>query len=104
MSSRFAAVSPIFTPSSPFPYVFLSFFLSPPTPHPRDPCCAVGQVVATVQALEAGGDPVVVAINAASAALCVSNIPWDGPAGCVRIGAVCEPSMGPSGVAKIQTA
>jgi len=29
---------------------------------------------------------VVVAINAASAALCVSNIPWDGPAGCVRIG------------------
>lgn len=46
-----------------------------------------GQVVATVQALEAGGDPVVVAINAASAALCVSNIPWDGPAGCVRIGA-----------------
>lgn len=44
------------------------------------------QVVATVQALEAGGDPVVVAINAASAALCVSNIPWDGPAGCARIG------------------
>ncbi|CAN0384673.1 unnamed protein product, partial [Scytosiphon promiscuus] len=43
-------------------------------------------VVTTVQALEDGGDPVVVAINAASAALCVSNIPWDGPAGCVRIG------------------
>ncbi|CAM9368223.1 unnamed protein product, partial [Hapterophycus canaliculatus] len=38
--------------------------------------------------LEPGGDPVVVAINAASAALCVSNIPWDGPAGCVRIGRV----------------
>lgn len=52
--------------------------------------CAIftTQVVASVQALEEGGDPVVVAINAASAALCVSNIPWDGPAGCVRIGAV----------------
>ncbi|CAM9125566.1 unnamed protein product [Ectocarpus sp. 4 AP-2014] len=50
--------------------------------------CFDTQVVATVQALEAGGDPVVVAINAASAALCVSNIPWDGPAGCVRIGRV----------------
>eukprot|EP00752_Nemacystus_decipiens_P016799 g15035.t1 len=50
--------------------------------------CFDTQVVATVQALEVGGDPVVVAINAASAALCVSNIPWDGPAGCVRIGRV----------------
>ncbi|CAM9591763.1 unnamed protein product [Pylaiella littoralis] len=50
--------------------------------------CSDTQVVANVQALETGGDPVVVAINAASAALCVSNIPWDGPAGCVRIGRV----------------
>lgn len=60
---------------------------------PGASCCSalwvdlfLRQVTATVQALEAGGDPVVVAINAASAALCVSNIPWDGPAGCVRIG------------------
>lgn len=53
------------------------------------PSCSVpgvAQVIANVHALDKDGDPVVLAINAASAALCVSNIPWEGPAGCVRVG------------------
>src|SRR6185369_15042898 len=31
-------------------------------------------------------DPTILAVNAASIALAVSNIPWNGPIGCVRIG------------------
>ncbi len=43
------------------------------------------QVITTVIAL-GDEDPVVLSVNAASLALLVSNIPWNGPVGAVRIG------------------
>lgn len=38
--------------------------------------------------LEDGGDGLILGINAASAALLVSDIPWDGPVAAVRVGLV----------------
>ncbi len=43
------------------------------------------QVIVTVISVD-DNDPTVLAINAASLALAVSNIPWNGPVGCARIG------------------
>ncbi|KKR79668.1 MAG: Polyribonucleotide nucleotidyltransferase [Candidatus Nomurabacteria bacterium GW2011_GWA2_40_9] len=43
------------------------------------------QVIVTVIACD-DNDPAMLAVNAASLALSVSNIPWKGPIGCVRIG------------------
>lgn len=43
------------------------------------------QVITTVIAVD-DNDPTILAVNAASLALAVSNIPWNGPIGCVRIG------------------
>src|SRR3989339_307056 len=43
------------------------------------------QVIVTVISVD-GNNPVILAVNAASLALAVSNIPWAGPIGCVRIG------------------
>ena len=43
------------------------------------------QVIVTVISVD-DNDPVILAVNAASLALAVSNIPWNGPIGCVRIG------------------
>ncbi|TMW68660.1 hypothetical protein Poli38472_006128 [Pythium oligandrum] len=43
------------------------------------------QVIATVQSLDPNNDPIVLAINSTSAALAVSDIPWNGPVGCVRV-------------------
>ena len=43
------------------------------------------QVIVTVLSVD-DNDPAVLAVNAASLALSVSNIPWNGPIGCVRIG------------------
>lgn len=43
-------------------------------------------VVATVLSVDQQNPPNVLAINAASAALAISDIPWDGPIGAVRIG------------------
>ncbi len=43
------------------------------------------QVIVTVIACD-DNDPAMLAVNAASLALSVSNIPWKGPVGCVRIG------------------
>ncbi|MDR1965958.1 MAG: polyribonucleotide nucleotidyltransferase [Synergistaceae bacterium] len=43
-------------------------------------------VVATVLSVDQVNSPGILAINAASAALCISNIPWGGPIGAVRIG------------------
>lgn len=43
------------------------------------------QVIATVQSLDPANDPLVVAINSTSAALAVSDIPWNGPVGAVRV-------------------
>ncbi|NIA08206.1 MAG: polyribonucleotide nucleotidyltransferase [Nitrospiraceae bacterium] len=46
------------------------------------------QVIATVLSIDTEIDPDVVAITAASAALCVSDIPFDGPIACVRVGRI----------------
>lgn len=43
------------------------------------------QVIVTVISVD-DNDPTILAVNAASLALLVSNIPWNGPIGCVRIG------------------
>ncbi|MBU0999114.1 polyribonucleotide nucleotidyltransferase [Patescibacteria group bacterium] len=43
------------------------------------------QVIVTVLSVDEN-DPTILAVNAASLALVVSNIPWNGPVGCVRIG------------------
>lgn len=43
------------------------------------------QVIVTVIACD-DNDPAMLAVNAASLAILVSNIPWRGPIGCVRIG------------------
>jgi polyribonucleotide nucleotidyltransferase len=43
------------------------------------------QVIVTVLACD-DNDPAMLAVNAASLALVVSNIPWAGPVGCVRVG------------------
>ncbi len=43
------------------------------------------QVIVTVISAD-DEDPTILAVNAASLALAVSNIPWAGPVGCVRIG------------------
>lgn len=43
------------------------------------------QVIVTVLSVDKN-DPTILAVNAASLALAVSNIPWNGPIGCVRIG------------------
>jgi polyribonucleotide nucleotidyltransferase len=43
------------------------------------------QVIVTVLSVD-DNDPTILAVNAASLALAVSNIPWNGPIGCVRIG------------------
>src|SRR3989339_855951 len=43
------------------------------------------QVIVTVLSVD-DNDPAVLAVNAASLALSVSNIPWNGPIVCVRIG------------------
>ncbi|GMF41925.1 unnamed protein product [Phytophthora fragariaefolia] len=51
---------------------------------PRD-YCEDTQVLATVQSYDPNNDPLVVAVNSASAALTMSDIPWNGPVGCVRV-------------------
>lgn len=43
------------------------------------------QIIVTVLSVD-DNDPTILAVNAASLALSVSNIPWSGPIGCVRIG------------------
>ncbi len=46
------------------------------------------QVIATVLSIDTEIDPDVVAITGASAALCISDIPFNGPIACVRVGRV----------------
>lgn len=48
------------------------------------------QVVLTVLSYDGENSPEIVALIAASAALTLSNIPWDGPLGAVRIGRVAD--------------
>ncbi|MCH7951696.1 polyribonucleotide nucleotidyltransferase [Patescibacteria group bacterium] len=44
------------------------------------------QIILTVLSVDAENDPDILAINTASAALAISNIPWKGPIGAVRLG------------------
>ena len=46
------------------------------------------QVVVTVLCIDGVNEPDILAVNAASAALTISDIPYDGPIGCVRIGKI----------------
>ncbi|CAB4025946.1 polyribonucleotide nucleotidyltransferase 1, mitochondrial [Paramuricea clavata] len=46
------------------------------------------QIICTLLAADGVNNPDVLGINAASASLCVSNIPWNGPVGAIRIGDV----------------
>ncbi len=50
------------------------------------------QIIVTVISVD-DNDPTILAINAASLALAVSNIPWDGPIGAVRIGKYADDSL-----------
>ena len=50
------------------------------------------QVIVTVLSVD-DNDPTILAVNAASLALSVSNIPWAGPIGCVRIGKYDDESL-----------
>lgn len=50
------------------------------------------QVIVTVISLDEN-DPVILAINAASLAILVSNIPWAGPIGAVRVGKYNDDSL-----------
>ncbi|WP_422445720.1 polyribonucleotide nucleotidyltransferase [Thermoanaerobacterium sp. DL9XJH110] len=46
------------------------------------------QVIATILSVDQDNTPDIVAINGASAALCISDIPFDGPVGAVSVGLV----------------
>lgn len=48
------------------------------------------QVVLTVLSVDAENDPDVLAINTVSAALAISNIPWEGPVGAIRLGYISK--------------
>lgn len=48
--------------------------------------CYDTQVMCNILAIDGMNDPDVLAINAASASLAVSDIPWKGPVGAVRVG------------------
>lgn len=54
------------------------------------------QVVATVLSVDGEHEPDILALNAVSAALAISPIPWNGPIGAIRMGAVREPNNGAS--------
>lgn len=44
------------------------------------------QIIVTVLSVDGENDPVVLSMVAASAALSISDIPWDGPVGAIRVG------------------
>ncbi|XP_046578659.1 polyribonucleotide nucleotidyltransferase 1, mitochondrial-like [Haliotis rubra] len=46
------------------------------------------QIMCNLLAVDGMNDPDIISINAASAALAVSNIPWNGPVGAVRVGLI----------------
>lgn len=48
------------------------------------------QVIITVLSVDAENEPDIVALNAVSAALSISNIPWKGPIAAVRMGYITE--------------
>ncbi|MBI4098116.1 MAG: polyribonucleotide nucleotidyltransferase [Candidatus Levybacteria bacterium] len=52
------------------------------------------QVIVTVLSVDGENEPDIVALNAVSAAIAISRIPWNGPIGAVRVGAVLEAGNG----------
>ncbi len=52
------------------------------------------QVIATVLSVDGENEADIVALNAVSAALAISRIPWNGPIGAVRVGCVKEEGEG----------
>jgi polyribonucleotide nucleotidyltransferase len=46
------------------------------------------QVIVTILSVDGENEPDIVAMNAVSAALAISNIPWNGPIGAIRVGFV----------------
>jgi polyribonucleotide nucleotidyltransferase len=54
------------------------------------------QVVVTVLSVDGEHEPDILALNAVSAALAISPIPWKGPIGAIRMGAVKDPESGNS--------
>lgn len=46
------------------------------------------QIVCNILAMDSYNNPDIISINAASAALSVSDVPWNGPVGAVRVGIV----------------
>uniref|UniRef100_T1HAV7 polyribonucleotide nucleotidyltransferase n=1 Tax=Rhodnius prolixus TaxID=13249 RepID=T1HAV7_RHOPR len=46
------------------------------------------QIICNVLAVDGIHDPEVLCVNAASTALALSNLPWNGPIGCVRVGLI----------------
>lgn len=50
---------------------------------------STSKVLASVLSSDGNQDPDVMAANAASAALMLSDIPWNGPIGVIRVGRVC---------------
>lgn len=52
------------------------------------------QVIVTVLSVDGENEPDILALNAVSAALAISRIPWNGPVGAVRIGYVKEAGNG----------
>ena len=59
------------------------------------------QVVATVLSVDHDADPATLAINGASAALSISDIPWKGPIGAVRMGLIDGELVVNPGVSKM---
>lgn len=55
------------------------------------------QVVITVLSVDLENDPLILGVIGASAALACSDIPWDGPAGAVRVGRQAGEKEGPAG-------
>ncbi|XP_046485612.1 polyribonucleotide nucleotidyltransferase 1, mitochondrial [Neodiprion pinetum] len=53
-----------------------------------DKYCYDTQVMCNILAVDGVNDPDIISINAASAALSLSDIPWNGPVGAVRVGLV----------------
>lgn len=54
------------------------------------------QIIVTVLSVDSENDPDIISIIAASAALSVSDIPWNGPVGAVRVGKVNGPARNAS--------
>lgn len=52
------------------------------------------QVIVTVLSVDSENEPDIIALNAVSAALAISKIPWNGPIAAIRMGYVEAPSAG----------